>query len=133
MNECYLWCRHKKGQVRPLPGYRKQKNTSKPPLNEQHQQQQPVVDHVEEEESEAMAVDDEHGLTAGMSRLRMSAELSHIPRSVGFGQRGRKNFMPGLLGKGGGGGGSTTRKGDEKEVNYNTSDVSSKSGVDEKI
>lgn len=41
-----------------------------------------------------MAVDEE--LVEGMSRLRMAASLSAVPRSVAFGHR-RGGFMPGLV------------------------------------
>ena len=52
-------------------------------------------------------------LIDGISRLRMSATLSAVPRSVAFGRRKRGGFMPGLVNGGRGGGG----RGDDSTEN----------------
>ena len=65
-----------------------------------------------------------------MSRLRMSASLSVVPRSVAFGHRGRGGFMPGLVkgnkgssqsGAGGGRGekGEMASAGGDKDIEMN--------------
>jgi hypothetical protein len=104
-------CRRKKGQIRPLPQYQKGKknNTSEEPSP-------PPVNANAELSAEPM----EEDLAEGMSRLRMSASISVVPRSVAFGHRGRGGLMPGLVrgskgssqSGGGGAGGGRGEKGE---------------------
>ncbi|KAH7620448.1 hypothetical protein NADE_003070 [Nannochloris sp. 'desiccata'] len=85
--------RRKKGQIRPLPQYRKNRNNQ---INSEQEKQNAAQASPPHSAGKAAEQPMDEDLAEGMSRLHMSAPFSAVPRSVAFGHR-RGGFMPGLV------------------------------------